>query len=147
MKKFFFLLLGATLLFHAGLFAQGNSANVDYTKFVNVFTGTGALDTNSLSGSNFPGACTPFGLVQLSPDTREYPDNQRSGNDYKDSTILGFSHTHLMERAVPTCKISCLCHMVATMARQRVSAPIFAIVQLTGNTIKLSLFSVAVINL
>src|SRR5580698_4958526 len=47
----------------------------DHAAFVNPFIGTGAVDSNSLSGSNFPGACMPFGLVQLSPDTRESPDD------------------------------------------------------------------------
>ena len=63
--------------------------------YVNPFIGTGAVDSNSLSGSNFPGACAPFGLVQLSPDTRESPDDPASGYDYNDHSIVGFSHTHL----------------------------------------------------
>jgi len=67
----------------------------DPAAFVNPFIGTGAVDTNSLSGSNFPGACAPFGLVQLSPDTQEGPDDPASGYDYNDHTIVGFSHTHL----------------------------------------------------
>jgi predicted alpha-1,2-mannosidase len=37
----------------------------------------------------------PFGLVQLSPDTRESPDDPASGYDYNDHRIIGFSHTHL----------------------------------------------------
>jgi len=98
MKKYKYALLGATLLFiQSGLFAQ----NADYTKFVNPFIGTGAVDSVSLSGSNFPGACLPFGLVQLSPDTREYPDDPCSGYDYNDPTILGFSHTHLNGTGCP----------------------------------------------
>ena len=95
-----FILIGAIFIIASSSFAQ-SSQNIDYTKFVNVFIGTGALDANSLSGSNFPGACMPFGLVQLSPDTREYPDDPCSGYDYKDSTILGFSHTHLNGTGCP----------------------------------------------
>jgi len=53
------------------------------------------VDTNSLSGSNFPGTTTPFAFVQLSPDTRDAPDDPASGYDYNDKTIVGFSHTHL----------------------------------------------------
>ena len=83
------------ILFQTGLFAQ------DYTKFVNPFIGTGSIDSLSLSGSNFPGACLPFGLVQLSPDTREYPDDPCSGYEYKDQTIVGFSHTHLNGTGCP----------------------------------------------
>lgn len=100
MKKTIFSFIGAIIIFSSGAIAQ-NSQNIDYTKFVNVFIGTGALDANSLSGSNFPGACMPFGLVQLSPDTREYPDDPCSGYDYKDPTILGFSHTHLNGTGCP----------------------------------------------
>jgi len=40
---------------------------VNLIQYVNPFIGTGAVDKNSLSGSNFPGATTPFGFVQLSP--------------------------------------------------------------------------------
>ena len=65
------------------------------SEFVNVFIGTGSIDKQSLSGSNFPGATYPFGMVQLSPDTRENPEDPCSGYDYKDTTIVGFSHTHL----------------------------------------------------
>ena len=72
-----------------------------YTQYVNPFIGTGSVDSLSLSGSNFPGACAPFGLVQLSPDTREYPDDPCSGYDYNDKTIVGFSHTHLSGTGCP----------------------------------------------
>ena len=56
---------------------------------VHVFNGTG------FHGHTYPGATTPFGLVQLSPDTRTYGWDGCSGYHYTDSTILGFSHTHL----------------------------------------------------
>ena len=57
-------------------------------------------------GHTFPGACAPFGLVQLSPDTELVPHNINgvyqkdayrycAGYQYEDSTIVGFSHTHL----------------------------------------------------
>lgn len=63
--------------------------------FVNPFIGTGAVN-GGLSGNNYPGATVPFGMVQLSPDTREAPDwGTASGYDYNDKTIAGFSHTHL----------------------------------------------------
>ena len=59
------------------------------TRWVNPFIGTGAVN-------NYPGATVPFGMVQLSPDTREAPDwAQASGYDYNDSIIYGFSHTRL----------------------------------------------------
>ena len=59
---------------------------VDY---VNPFIGTGG------HGHTFPGATVPFGMVQLSPDTRTEGWDAASGYHYSDSTILGVSHTHL----------------------------------------------------
>ena len=61
------------------------------TRFADPFVGTDA------HGHTFPGACAPFGMIQLSPDTR--PDagdwDGCSGYHYSDSLIYGFSHTHL----------------------------------------------------
>ena len=65
--------------------AQG----IDYTKYVNPFVGTGG------HGHTFPGAVMPFGMVQLSPDTRLRGWEGCSGYHYSDSKIYGFSHTHL----------------------------------------------------
>lgn len=101
MKKRKYAFFGFLFLVQLGLFAQQNPSGKDFTQYVNPFIGTGALDSLSLSGSNFPGACFPFGLVQLSPDTREYPDDPCSGYDYNDGTILGFSHTHLSGTGCP----------------------------------------------
>jgi predicted alpha-1,2-mannosidase len=75
--------------------AQAQQKDTKFTSYVNPFIGTGAVDKNSLSGSNFPGPTMPFGFVQLSPDTRDNPDDPASGYDYNDKTIVGFSHTHL----------------------------------------------------
>ena len=64
----------------------------DPIKFVDPMIGTGA------EGHTFPGATTPFGMVQLSPDTQIRPFKQSykwaAGYRYEDTTILGFSHTH-----------------------------------------------------
>ena len=59
--------------------------------FVNPFVGTDA------HGHTFPGAVYPFGMIQLSPDTRPNPGDWDgcSGYHYSDSLIYGFSHTHL----------------------------------------------------
>lgn len=46
-------------------------------------------------GHAYPGATVPFGMVQLSPDTRTETWDGCSGYHYSDSNILGFSHTHL----------------------------------------------------
>lgn len=56
---------------------------------VNPFIGTGG------HGHTFPGATSPFGMVQLSPDTRLDGWDGCSGYHYSDSLIYGFSHTHL----------------------------------------------------
>lgn len=56
---------------------------------VDPFIGTGG------HGHTFPGATMPFGMVQLSPDTRLTGWDGCSGYHYSDSVIYGFSHTHL----------------------------------------------------
>ena len=56
---------------------------------VDPFIGTGG------HGHTFPGATLPFGMVQLSPDTRLTGWDGCSGYHYSDSIIYGFSHTHL----------------------------------------------------
>lgn len=61
----------------------------DYTKLVNPLIGTGG------HGHTYPGATAPFGLVQLSPDTRLTGWDGCSGYHYSDSLLYGFSHTHL----------------------------------------------------
>ncbi|MFN5705841.1 MAG: GH92 family glycosyl hydrolase [bacterium] len=67
-----------------------NSYAQKLTDYVNPFVGTDA------HGHTFPGATTPFGMVQLSPDTRiDGSWDGCSGYHYSDSLIYGFSHTHL----------------------------------------------------
>ena len=62
----------------------------EYNQFVNPFIGTGG------AGHTFPGAVVPFGMVQLSPDTRIDGSWEGCGGyHYSDSIIYGFSHTHL----------------------------------------------------
>ena len=59
-------------------------------QYVNPFIGSGG------HGHTFPGATLPFGMVQLSPDTRiDGSWDGCSGYHYSDTTIYGFSHTHL----------------------------------------------------
>jgi len=77
----FFLFLTSTI---GNTYGQQNK-----TQFVNPFIGTGG------HGHTFPGAVSPFGMVQLSPDTRMAGWDACSGYHYSDSTIIGFSHTHL----------------------------------------------------
>ncbi len=61
----------------------------DLTAIVDPFIGTAA------HGHVFPGATTPFGMVQLSPDNGTSGWDWCSGYNYADSMIAGFSHTHL----------------------------------------------------
>ena len=67
----------------------------DYAKWVNPFIGTGG------HGHTFPGATMPFGMVQLSPDTRTDNWDGSSGYHYSDDIIYGFSHTHLSGTGIP----------------------------------------------
>jgi len=64
-------------------------SHAQYVEYVNPFIGTGG------HGHTFPGATSPFGMVQLSPDTRIEGWDGCSGYHYSDSIIYGFSHTHL----------------------------------------------------
>lgn len=61
----------------------------DYAALVNPFIGTGG------HGHTYPGAVVPFGMVQLSPDTRLTGWDGCSGYYFTDTTVYGFSHTHL----------------------------------------------------
>lgn len=83
------------VLIFAASYSQKKS-NYDYA---NPFIGTDYM------GHCYPGATIPFGMVQLSPDTDMVPHNidgkynkgtyaYCSGYQYKDKTIVGFSHTH-----------------------------------------------------
>ena len=64
-------------------------AQEDLTRYVDPFIGTGG------NGHTFPGATMPFGMMQLSPDTRLTGWDGCSGYHYSDHIIYGFSHTHL----------------------------------------------------
>jgi predicted alpha-1,2-mannosidase len=68
---------------------DGITINSGLLNSVNPFIGTDG------HGHTFPGAAYPFGMVQLSPDTRKDNWDACSGYHYSDSLILGFSHTHL----------------------------------------------------
>ena len=87
------------LLFLPLIFMLLNEASaqrkVDYTRLVDPFIGTGG------HGHTYPGAVVPFGMVQLSPDTRLEGWDGSSGYYYTDSLVYGFSHTHLSGTGVP----------------------------------------------
>ena len=87
-----YLLIPAFLISLAlAVFSQGP----DYTRHVNPFIGTGG------HGHTFPGATMPFGMLQLSPDTRIDNWDGSSGYHYSDDIIYGFSHTHLSGTGIP----------------------------------------------
>ena len=74
------------LVFLTTVFSQAQ----DFAKHVNPFIGTGG------HGHTFPGATVPYGMVQLSPDTRiDGSWDGCGGYHYSDNLIYGFSHTHL----------------------------------------------------
>lgn len=89
-------LIGPLLAAACSVVAFAQSSIIEW---VNPIIGTNGM------GHTFPGACVPFGLVQLSPDTDTIPHNVDgkyqprayeycAGYQYKDSSIVGFSHTH-----------------------------------------------------
>jgi predicted alpha-1,2-mannosidase len=82
-----------------GIISCGNLLGQELISNVNPLIGTHKM------GHTFPGACAPFGIVQLSPDTDTIPHNINgkykkevykycAGYQYSDNTIVGFSHTH-----------------------------------------------------
>jgi len=87
LSKLFFPLLSGLLI--TGSFTRTAGQSRDFTRLVNPFMGTAA------DGNTYPGAAFPFGSVQLSPDTKLSGPGICGGYYYPDSTILGFSHTHL----------------------------------------------------
>ncbi|WP_394676600.1 GH92 family glycosyl hydrolase [uncultured Sphingobacterium sp.] len=79
----------AGLLSLIGCASLKNSDETSYVGYVNPFIGT------DFTGNTYPGAQSPFGMVQLSPDNGLPGWDRISGYFYPDSTISGFSHTHL----------------------------------------------------
>ena len=69
------------------LISISNAPAQQLTRYVDPFIGTGG------HGHTFPGACVPFGMVQLSPDNGSEGWDWCSGYNFSDTTIAGFSHT------------------------------------------------------
>ena len=76
-------------MYSAALFSSQAAEIKDFTKYVNPFIGT------DYTGNTYPGVQMPHGLVQLSPDNGLPGWDRIAGYFYPDSTIAGFSHTHL----------------------------------------------------
>jgi predicted alpha-1,2-mannosidase len=85
-KTKLFTILSLALLLAA---CNGKRQGEDFTKYVNVFIGTGG------HGHTYPGAVVPHGMVQLSPGTRTSGWDACSGYHDNDIAIIGFAHTHL----------------------------------------------------
>ena len=86
--KFQFL-WGISLLLGIACSSEEQLDVVNYSHYVNPFIGT------DFTGNTYPGAQLPFGMVQLSPDNGLPGWDRISGYFYPDTTIAGFSHTHL----------------------------------------------------
>ena len=71
------------------LLALAVPAGASLVDHVDPFIGTGG------HGHTYPGPTLPFGMVQLSPDTRLTGWDGCSGYHFSDSIVFGFSHTHL----------------------------------------------------
>lgn len=69
--------------------SKGTDKTSDPASLVDIRIGTGG------HGHTFPGATVPFGAVQLSPDTFNDQWDWCSGYHISDTSIMGFSHTHL----------------------------------------------------
>lgn len=82
------LMVGATVI-NAGKGKDPRRVSRDYAAYVNPFIGTGG------HGHTFPGAVTPHGMIQPSPDTRIDGWDACSGYYIADTLINGFSHTHV----------------------------------------------------
>lgn len=76
-------------LVFAACTSQPKNTHGDYASLVNPLIGT------DFTGNTYPGAQVPFGMVQLSPDNGLPGWDRIAGYFYPDSTIAGFSHTHL----------------------------------------------------
>lgn len=82
------------LLFATALACSAAPAAAQTHRDVNPFIGTGG------HGHTYPGATVPFGMVQLSPDSRFDGWDGCGGYHYTDDRIYGFSHTHLQGTGV-----------------------------------------------
>ena len=80
------IIIGTILL---SLLGCKKESEVSYTQYVDTSIGTGG------HGHVFVGANLPFGMVQLGPTSIPQEWDWCSGYHISDSTVIGFSHTHL----------------------------------------------------
>ena len=77
------------------LFAFTASASTPLSSYIRPFVGTQG------EGNTYPGPSAPFGMVQLSPDTERDLWETASGYEYSDTSIMGFTLTHLTGTGIP----------------------------------------------
>jgi putative alpha-1,2-mannosidase len=96
------LTLAGSWLGH-GLRGEPLVASVRASRFINPIIGASTSDLLG-AGKTFPGSTTPFGMVQLSPDTitgglkgpgSPFEGDNGPGYSYEHSTIEGFSFMHM----------------------------------------------------
>lgn len=96
MKYFSISIILTTLLIPILAIAVDNpSTSLQPVDYVRPFVGTQG------EGNTFPGAAAPFGMLQLSPDTEDSLWETASGYEYSDSSMIGFSLTHLNGTGIP----------------------------------------------
>lgn len=109
------VLIIVTLLASVSLLT-GADARTRRALQVNPFVGT------DYTGNTYPGAQMPFGMVQLSPDNGLPGWDRIAGYFYPDSTIAGFSHTHLLGTGAGD--MYDISYMPATMPLRQAEAPL-----------------------
>lgn len=90
MKKYWYSLILSVVLLSCSV-----EQLPDYSQYVNPLIG------NADNGHTFPGACVPFGLIQVSPESGTGEWRYCSGFNYDDDFIDGFTQTHLNGTGVP----------------------------------------------
>jgi len=83
------------ILLALALFASPASASTPLSSYIRPFVGTQG------EGNTYPGPSAPFGMVQLSPDTERDLWETASGYEYSDTSIMGFTLTHLTGTGIP----------------------------------------------
>ncbi|MCI1780033.1 MAG: GH92 family glycosyl hydrolase [Bacteroidales bacterium] len=88
-RNILFLSLAIAILSLSSCSMNNKGEGDDYVSYVDQYIGTAG------HGHVFMGANVPFGLVQLGPTSIPQTWDWTSGYNYADTTVIGFSHTHL----------------------------------------------------
>jgi predicted alpha-1,2-mannosidase len=94
--KKYLILISLSLVFYAcEKQTEPSTDATELSEYVNPYIGTGG------HGHTYPGATVPFGMIQLSPDSRLEGWDGCGGYHYTDSIVYGFTHTHLSGTGIP----------------------------------------------